>query len=132
MTEKINKLVEEIKLLTLVEAYNLISELEQTFHIEKSFLAPIQSSSNNAASEQPAVQSAPQEKTTFDIVLNEVPGDKKIGILKIVRSITGLGLKESKDIVDNVPKSIKEGITKEEAEKIKEELENAGAKALIK
>lgn len=133
--EKINNLIENIKTLTLVEAYDLVKELEKTFEIEKTFAAPIQSfgtSLNNSASEQTIAQPAAQEKTTFDIILNEVPGDKKIGILKIVRSITGLGLKESKDIVDNVPKSIKEGVTKEESEKIKTELEGAGAKVLIK
>ena len=85
----------------------------------------------------PVAQAAPvaeaaEEKTSFDIVLDAVPADKKIAILKIVRNVTGLGLKESKDIVDNVPKTLKEGSTKEEVETIKKELEAAGAKVVIK
>jgi large subunit ribosomal protein L7/L12 len=75
---------------------------------------------------------AVEEKVAFDIILTEVPADKKIAILKIVRNLTGLGLKESKDIVDNVPKVLKEGITKDESESIKKELETAGAKVSIK
>jgi large subunit ribosomal protein L7/L12 len=75
---------------------------------------------------------AVEEKTAFDIVLEMVPADKKIAILKIVRNVTGLGLKESKDIVDNVPKTLKEGSTKDEVETIKKELEAAGAKVTVK
>lgn len=135
-SEKINNLIENIKNLTLLEAYDLVKELEKTFEIEKSLAAPIQAftvASNNANTDQSAAPSAAaQEKTAFDVSLTEVPGDKKIGILKIVRTITGLGLKESKDIVDNVPKTLKEGVSKEEAEKIKAELETAGAKVVIK
>ena len=75
---------------------------------------------------------AVEEKSSFDITLIEVPADKKIAVLKIVRNLTGLGLKESKDIVDNVPKLLKEGATKEESESIKKELEASGAKITIK
>ena len=75
---------------------------------------------------------AVEEKSSFDITLTEVPADKKIAVLKIVRYLTGLGLKESKDIVDNVPKLLKEGATKEESESIKKELEASGAKITIK
>lgn len=135
-SEKINNLIENIKNLTLLEAYDLVKELEKTFEIEKTLAAPIQAftvTANSSNSDQSNASSAPaQEKTAFDVSLTEVPGDKKIGILKIVRSITGLGLKESKDIVDNVPKTLKEGVSKEEAEKIKAELETAGAKVTIK
>lgn len=133
--QKITHLIDEIKNLTLADAYQLVKELEKTFEIEKNFIAPIQmpaSSMTVAASENQNAQTSPQEKTSFDVILNEVPGDKKIGILKIVRTITGLGLKESKDIVDNIPKALKEGISKEECDKIKAELENAGAKVIIK
>lgn len=135
-SEKINNLIENIKNLTLLEAYDLVKELEKTFEIEKTLAAPIQAftvTANSSNSDQSNASSAPaQEKTAFDVSLTEVPGDKKIGILKIVRTITGLGLKESKDIVDNVPKTLKEGVSKEEAEKIKAELETAGAKVTIK
>ena len=73
-----------------------------------------------------------EEKTQFDIILSDVPADKKIAILKIVRNITGLGLKESKDIVDNVPKVLKESVSKEESETIKKEIEAAGGKVTLK
>jgi large subunit ribosomal protein L7/L12 len=72
-----------------------------------------------------------EEKTSFDVILTEVPAEKKISILKAIRNLTGLGLKESKDIVDNVPKVVKEGVTKEESDNIKKELETAGAKVSI-
>ena len=90
--------------------------------------------SNSAVSVLPVqtVVEAVEEKTQFDVILDSVPADKKIAILKIVRNVTGLGLKESKDIVDNVPKTVKEGATKEESETIKKELEAAGAKVTIK
>ena len=71
------------------------------------------------------------KKTSFDVILTEVPAEKKISILKAIRNLTGLGLKESKDIVDNVPKVVKEGVTKEESDNIKKELETAGAKVSI-
>ena len=84
----------------------------------------------------PAAAAAPaeaaEEKTAFDITLTEVTADKKIAVLKIVRNVTGLGLKESKDIVDNVPKLLKEGATKDESENIKKEIEAAGGKVTIK
>ena len=80
---------------------------------------------------QPAAE-AVEEKTQFDIILSDVPADKKIAILKIVRNITGLGLKESKDIVDNVPKVLKESVSKEESETIKKEIEAAGGKVTLK
>ena len=75
---------------------------------------------------------AAEEKTAFDVILDSVPADKKIAILKIVRNVTGLGLKESKDIVDNVPKLLKEGASKEEGETIKKDVEAAGGKVTIK
>lgn len=134
--EKLTNLIDQIKNLPLIDAYQLVKELENIFEIEKFFMSPVQAmtlSSNSLSLEQKNIQTEQiEEKNTFEIILNEVPGDKKIGILKIVRSITGLGLKESKDIVDNIPKSLKENISKEECEKIKAELENAGAKVIIK
>ena len=81
---------------------------------------------------QASVAEVIEEQTAFDITLSEVPADKKIAILKVVRNITGLGLKESKDIVDNVPKLVKEGASKEDSQKIKLEFEAAGAKVTIK
>ncbi len=131
---KITNIIEELKGLTLLEASELVKEIEKTFNVDASVssipmmssFAPIQDS--NAGN----VEEAVEEKTSFEILLTEVPAEKKIAILKIIRNVTGLGLKESKDIVDNVPKTVKEGATKEESDTIKKELEAAGAKVTIK
>ncbi len=127
MNEKINIIIEELKKLTLIEASELISKIESTFNIDTNInLAPsVQNVSNTSLIE------TKEEKTNFNIFLEEVPSDKKIAILKVIRNVTGLGLKESKDIVDNIPKLIKENISKEESELIKKELENAGGKVKI-
>jgi large subunit ribosomal protein L7/L12 len=131
---KITNIIEELKGLTLLEASELVKEIEKTFNVDASVssipmmssFAPIQDT--NAGN----VEEAVEEKTSFEILLTEVPAEKKIAILKIIRNVTGLGLKESKDIVDNVPKIVKEGATKEESDTIKKELEAAGAKVTIK
>jgi large subunit ribosomal protein L7/L12 len=133
MSEKLDIIIDQLKNLTLLEAADLVTQIEKTFGIDTS--VSISNSANLGAntivSSTPAVDIV-EEKVAFDITLTEVPADKKIAILKIVRTITGLGLKESKDIVDNVPKLIKEGVTKEESEKFKKELEEAGGKVAIK
>jgi len=111
---KITNIIEELKGLTLLEASELVKEIEKTFNVDASVssipmmssFAPIQDT--NAGN----VEEAVEEKTSFEILLTEVPAEKKIAILKIIRNVTGLGLKESKDIVDNVPKIVKEGATK--------------------
>jgi large subunit ribosomal protein L7/L12 len=129
MNEKLDNIIEQLKNLTLLEAAELVKEIEKTFGVDTS----VSIGSNMGAI---PVLAAPvelvEEKVAFDLILTEVPADKKISILKIVRNLTGLGLKESKEIVDNVPKVLKEGITKEESETIKKELETAGAKVSIK
>ena len=130
MNDKLTNIIEQLKTLTLLEAAELVKEIEKTFGVDTSIAAaPIM---GNFSASAPAPTEAVEEKTAFDIVLTDVPADKKIAILKIVRNVTGLGLKESKDIVDNVPKTVKEGATKEETESIKKELETAGAKVTIK
>jgi large subunit ribosomal protein L7/L12 len=130
MTEKLDTIIEQLKNLTLLEAADLVKEIEKTFGIDTSISIPMIPTGPAIASQ--AGIEVPEEKTAFEITLTEVPADKKIAILKIVRTITGFGLKESKDIVDNVPKILKEGVSKEESEKIKKELEEAGGKVLIK
>ena len=131
MNEKLTNIIEQLKTLTLLEAAELVTQIEQVFGVDTSV-------SVGAAMAMPVAQAstaaaeAVEEKTAFDIVLEAVPADKKIAILKIVRNVTGLGLKESKDIVDNVPKTLKEGSTKDEVETIKKELEAAGAKVTVK
>lgn len=127
MSEKLNTIIEQLKSLTLLEAAELVTEIEKVFGVDTSIsMAPVASMGGAIAPVEAA-----EEKTSFDVTLSEVPTDKKIAVLKIVRGVTGLGLKESKEIVDNVPKLLKEGATKEESEKIKKELEESGAKVTI-
>jgi len=130
MSEKLDQIIEQLKTLTLLEASELVTQIEKVFGVDTSVSVAA------AGVAIPVLAAAPteaaEEQSSFDVILNEVPADKKIAILKIVRSITGFGLKESKDIVDNVPKVLKEGTTKEESEKIKKELEEAGAKVILK
>lgn len=129
MSDKISSIIDQLKTLTLLEASELVKEIETVFGVDTSVaVASVGVALPGAA----APAEAAEEKTSFDITLTEVPADKKIAILKIVRNVTGLGLKESKDIVDNVPKVLKEGATKEESESIKKELETAGGKVTIK
>jgi large subunit ribosomal protein L7/L12 len=131
MSDKITSIIDQLKTLTLLEASELVKEIETVFGVDTSVaVASAGVALPGAAGAAPA--EAAEEKTSFDITLTEVPADKKIAILKIVRNVTGLGLKESKDIVDNVPKVLKEGATKEESETIKKELETAGGKVTIK
>ncbi len=132
MNNKINLIVENLKSLTLVEISQLIKEIEITFNVSTlSYNTTLQNSTTIKDVIEPE-QKIEEEKTIFSIILNEFPVEKKISILKIVRNITGLGLKESKELIDNVPKTLKEGLTKTECEQIKTELENIGAKILIK
>jgi large subunit ribosomal protein L7/L12 len=130
-TEKIDSLISQLKTLTLWEASALVTEIEKTFGVDTSMIV-----SGGGGSSVPApaaaVVDAVEEQTSFTLTLTDVPADKKIAILKVVRNVTGLGLKESKDIVDNVPKLIKEGLSKEESEKAKKEFEEAGAKITLK
>ena len=129
MSEKLTNIIEQLKTLTLLEAAELVKQIEITFGVDTS------ASVGNVATitaQIPVAAEAVEEQTAFDITLTDVPADKKIAILKVVRNVTGLGLKESKEIVDNVPKTLKEGVTKEEAETVKKEIETAGGKVTIK
>lgn len=126
MSEKITEIVEKIKALTLVEASELKKALEEEFGVTAA--APMMMGAAVAAG---APAAAAEEKTEFDIVLVNA-GDKKINVIKVVRAHTGLGLKEAKDLVDGAPKTVKEQVGKDEAEKIKKEFEEAGAKVELK
>ncbi len=126
MSEKVAELVEKIKALTLVEAAELKKALEDEFGVTAA--APIVMAGAPAAG---GAAAPVEEKTEFDVVL-EAAGATKINVIKVVRAHTGLGLKEAKDLVDGAPKNVKEGISKDEAEKIKKELEEAGATVKIK
>lgn len=127
MSEKINQIVEELKTLTLLEASELVATIEETFGVDAS-------ASTGGGMVTTAVSSIEEveEKTEFDISLDEVPADKKIAILKVVRSITGLGLKEAKELVESAPKVIQEAIAKDAAEAAKKQMEEAGAKVSLK
>ena len=129
MSEKLTAIIEQLKSLTLLEASELVTEIEKVFGVDTSVSVASVAMAPAAAA---APAEAAEEKTAFDITLTEVTADKKIAVLKIVRNVTGLGLKESKDIVDNVPKLLKEGATKDESESIKKEIEAAGVKVTIK
>jgi large subunit ribosomal protein L7/L12 len=126
MSEKIAEIVEKIKALTLVEASELKKALEEEFGV--SAAAPMMM----AAAAPGAAAAAPvEEKTEFDVIL-QAAGATKINVIKVVRAHTGLGLKEAKDLVDGAPKPVKEAVSKDEAEKVKKELEEAGATVQIK
>jgi large subunit ribosomal protein L7/L12 len=125
MSEKISEIVEKIKGLSLVEASELKTALEDEFGVTAA--APVV-----MAGAAPAAGGAPvEEKTEFDVILVSA-GDKKINVIKVVRAHTGLGLKEAKDLVDSAPKPVKEAISKDEAEKLKKEFEEAGATVELK
>jgi len=130
-TEKIDQIVNTIKNLSLLEAFELVKNLEKTFGIDASTYARAAAPVSAAPA---GGSSAPiqEEKTEFDIILESVPADKKLAILKVVRSVTGLGLKEAKDAVEGAPTVLKEGIPKAEAEEIKKQLSEAGATVEIK
>ena len=125
-TEKIVKLVEEVKELTVLELSELVKALEEEFGV--SAAAPVAMMAGPAAG---AAEAAVEEQTEFDVVLAEV-GANKIAVIKVVREVAGLGLKEAKEVVDGAPKAVKEKVSKEEAESIKAKLEEAGAKVEIK
>lgn len=124
MSEKITAMIEEIKGLTVLELSELVHALEEEFGVSAAAAVAAAPAAGGAAP-------AADEKTEFDVVLAEV-GASKMGVIKIVKEITGLGLKESKELVDNAPKAIKEGVGKDEAEEMKKKLEEAGAKVELK
>ena len=126
----VQKIAEEIGGLTLLEARDLVKMLEEKLGVKAA--APMAVAAVAAPGAAPAAESAPaEEKTEFDVVLTGF-GDKKIQVIKVVRELTGLGLKEAKDLVEAVPKPVKEGISKEEAATVKKKLEDAGGTVEIK
>lgn len=124
----VESILESIEKLTLIEAAELVKAMEEKFGV--SAAAPVAVAA--AAAPQAAGEAAGEEASEVNVILASVPADKKIAVLKEVRGITGLGLKEAKDLVDAAPKAIKEGVKKEEAEAMKKQLEAAGATVEIK
>ena len=127
MSEKIDQIIEDLKTLTLLEASELVTKIEETFGVDASASAgPAMVMAADAGSAE-----AVEEKTEFNLMLDEVPADKKIAVLKVVRSLTGLGLKEAKELVESAPKQIQEGMAKDAAEDAKKQIEDAGGKASL-
>lgn len=122
----VEEILEKLKTLSLLEAAELVKGIEETFGVSAAASAGVVVAGPAAAAEEK------EEQTEFDVILEEVPKDKKIAILKVVRSITGLGLKEAKAMVEETPKTIKEGVPKDDAEDTKKKLEEAGAKVAVK
>ncbi len=131
MSATTDEILEKLKSLTLLEASELVKQIEDTFGVSAAAAAGPVMMAGAPVAGAPAEEEK-EEQTEFDLVLEEVPGDKKIAILKVVRAITGLGLKEAKEMVESAPKAIKEAIPKDEAEDVKKKLEDAGAKVSVK
>ena len=127
MAVKVAEIVDKIKELSLLEASQLKKALEEEFGV--SAAAPVMVASGGAAA--PGESAATEEKTEFNVILTAF-GDKKINVIKVVRAHTGLGLKEAKEVVDGAPKAIKEKVSKDEAEALKSQLEEAGAEVELK
>ncbi len=125
MSEKVTNLIEEVKALTVLELSELVKALEEEFGVSAAAPAAV------AVAAPAAAAPAAEEKTEFDVIL-KAPGANKINVIKVVKEITGLGLKEAKALVDEAPKPVKEGASKDDAEAIKTKLTEAGAEVEVK
>ncbi|MBD2090071.1 50S ribosomal protein L7/L12 [Microcoleus sp. FACHB-1515] len=132
MSATTDQILEQLKSLTLLEAAELVKQIEEAFGVTAAAPAGgmMMMPAGGGGAAAPAEEV--EEKTEFDVILEDVPADKKIAVLKVVRGLTGLGLKEAKDLVEATPKPVKEGIAKEAAEAAKKELEEAGGKVTVK
>merc|ERR1719478_1942537 len=134
MSAAVDEVMDKLKSMTLLEASELVKAIEETFDVDASagggggmmMMAP------GAAAGGADAGAAAEEKTEFDLVLESFPADKKIAVLKVVRTITGLGLKEAKELVEAAPKTLKEGASKEDCEDAKKQLEEAGGVVTLK
>jgi len=127
MSEKIDQIVEELKTLTLLEASELVTKIEETFDVDASAVG----GGGMIMAAAPAAAEEVEEKTEFTVMLDEVPADKKIAVLKVVRGLTGLGLKEAKELVESAPKQVQENLAKDAAEDAKKQIEAAGGKVSL-
>ena len=121
-----DEILEAISNMSVMQVVELISDMEKKFGVTAA--APVAAAAGPAA----AAAAPAEEKTEFTVILKEYPADKKVGVIKVVRELTGLGLKEAKDLVDGAPKPVKEGVNKADAEAAKKKLEEAGAKVEVK
>lgn len=131
MSTTTNEILEKLKSITLLEAAELVSQIEETFGVDAS--APVGGAVVGIAPETAsgAATGAVEEKTTFNVIIEDVASDKRVPVLKVVRNLTSLDLKEAKEAITSLPKVIQEGISKEDAEAAKQQLEEAGAKVKI-
>jgi large subunit ribosomal protein L7/L12 len=127
----IQAIVDQIKGLTLLEASELVKAMEETFGVSAAAAAVAVAPAAGAAAGGAEAAAAAEEKSEFDVILQSVGGNK-INVIKVVREVTALGLKEAKDLVEAAPKAVKEGVSKEEAEQIKQKLTDAGATVEVK
>ena len=127
MSEKIDQIIENLKTLTLLEASELVTAIEETFGVDASASA----GGGVMMAAAPVDTEEVEEKTEFNVMLDEVPADKKIAILKVVRTLTGLGLKEAKELVESAPKMVQEALSKDAAEDAKKQIEAAGGKVSL-
>ncbi|OLR64704.1 50S ribosomal protein L7/L12 [Peptoniphilus porci] len=127
MSEKVEKLIEEVKGLTVLELSEVVKALEEEFGVSAAAPAAVVAAPVAGG----AAPAAEEEKTEFDVVITEA-GQEKVKVIKVVKDITGLGLKEAKAVVDGAPKAVKEGVSKDEAEEIKAKLEEVGATVEVK
>jgi len=130
MSAATEQILEQLKSLTLLEASELVKQIEEAFGVSAASTGGMMMMAGPGAPAAPAEEVV--EQTEFDVVLESVQADKKIAVLKIVRELTGLGLKEAKDLVEAAPKAVKEGIAKDAAEDAKKRIEEAGGKVTVK
>ncbi len=130
MSVATDEILEKLKLLSLLEASELVKQIEEAFGVSAASTGGMMMMAGPGAAAAPAEEVV--EQTEFDVVLESVQADKKIAVLKIVRELTGLGLKEAKDLVEAAPKAVKEGIAKDAAEDAKKRIEEAGGKVTVK
>ena len=132
MSTKTDEIIEQLKTITLLEAAELVAQIEETFGVDASaptggmMVAAMPGGAGGGAAE------AEEEKTEFDVIIEDVPSAKRITVIKVVRNLTSLGLKEAKGLIESTPKAVREGVSKEEAEDAKKQLEEAGATVSIK
>lgn len=132
MSATTDQILDQLKSLTLLEASELVKQIEEAFGVSAAAPAGGMMMMPGAGGGAAAPAEEVEEQTEFDVILEEYPADKKIAILKVVRTLTGLGLKEAKDLVEATPKPVKEAVAKDAAEDAKKQLEEAGAKVTVK
>ena len=125
MSTTTNEIIEKLKSITLLEAAELVSQIEETFGVDAS--APVGGGFVMPTGDGGGSVATIEEKTSFNIILEDVPTDKRVAVLKVIRNLTSLGLKEAKELTTGLPKTIKEGVSKEEADSAKQQLEESGA-----